>query len=163
MQKVYNIIDTAEDQAAARFNSAIAEAKALTGELTQEDAVQYTKKHLEVADVFSIAVADSVARTGEFTQEQLKQFAKFKAPKNPQEAYQREDAERVELAAFDRFKVMRHNVTRYELDTEGTTGKPIPLRFLYSVKLADDGTYLKHKARLILQGHAGYILSLIHI
>ena len=109
-------------------------------------------------DVFSIAVAESIARTGEFTQEQLKEFAKLKAPKNPQEAYQREDAElwkaaeRVELAAFDRFKVMRHNVTQQDLDNDGITGRPVPMRFIYNVKLADDGTYLKHKARLILRG-----------
>ena len=88
MQKVYTVIDTAEDQAAAEFNHAIAEAKAETGEFSVSDATIYTKKHLAVLDVFSIAVAESIARTGEFTQEQLKQFAKLKAPKNPQEAYQ---------------------------------------------------------------------------
>ena len=165
MQKVYTVIDTAEDQAAAEFNHAIAEAEAETGEFSVSDATIYTKKHLAVLDVFSIAVAEMTARTGEFTQEQLKQFAKLKPPKNPKEAYQREDAElwkaaeRVELAAFDRFKVMRHNVTQQDLDNDGITGRPVPMRFIYSVKLADDGTYLKHKARLILQGHAGYITS----
>jgi hypothetical protein len=122
----------------------------------------------EQADVFTAAVVKEMATKKDYTEEQLNAFARAPPPKNYEEAMKREDAPLwdaavcVELAAFDKFDIMEHRVTRTEIQSRGIRGRPIPLKMLFDVKRNDDGTYAKHKVRCILMGHSGFLVSGIH-
>ena len=173
MQKIYSVIDAAESKIIDDFalKSSNIKPESIGDGSNVIEACAYATSVLTnaewniAADRLTICVAQSLSTTGEFIQEELKSFVKLPAPKNPEEAATRPDAklwakaEEVELAAFDKFNVMKHDLTMQQLKADGITGRPIPPEFIYSVKLNDDGSYQKHKARLILKGHKGYITA----
>ena len=119
-------------------------------------------------DVFTAAVVKEMSVKKDFTDEQLNAFARMPPPKNYEEAMRREDAPlweaavRTELAAFDKYDIMEHQVSRKEIRERGIRGRPIPLKMLFEVKRNDDGTYAKHKVRCILMGHSGFLVSGVH-
>ena len=119
-------------------------------------------------DAFTAAVIKEVSILQNYTAEQLNAFAKLPPPKTYDEAIEREDgplweaAVATELAAFDKYDVMEHRVSRADLRNRGIRGRAIPLKLLYDVKKNDDGSYAKHKARCILMGHSGFLVEGIH-
>jgi hypothetical protein len=105
--------------------------------------------------------------TDRFTKADLDRFSKMTPPIDYEEAMRREDAAiweaavKIELSSFDKHGVMSHDHTEKELRDKGITASPVPLKFIFSVKTNEDG-YDKHKARLVLQGHKGYMTPGIH-
>ena len=116
-------------------------------------------------DEFALNVMLELAEQLKFSKEQLDQFARAEPPKDFEEAMTRPDAKlyelatAVELSAFDKYDVIRHNVSRGELTVRGIDGKTIPMQLLFEVKRNEDGSYLKHKCRCILLGHQGFLTA----
>jgi hypothetical protein len=61
-----------------------------------------------------------------------------------------------EAAAFEKLKVMSFLHTREELEADGITGRPIPIKVVATVKKHPDGRYDRHKIRLVMCGHPAY-------
>ena len=61
-----------------------------------------------------------------------------------------------EAAAFEKLKVMSFLHTREELEADGVTGRPIPIKVVATVKKHPDARYDRHKIRLVMCGHPAY-------
>eukprot|EP01047_Picozoa_sp_COSAG01_P085352 COSAG01_NODE_18720_length_1057_cov_167.760960_1_plen_173_part_00 len=85
-------------------------------------------------------------------------------PESKAIAFTRPDSElwkrayNIEHRAFNRLKVMTHGHTAKWLRDNGITDRPVPLKHILYVKKAD-GNYDKHKCRLVLCGHKGFMIA----
>eukprot|EP01048_Picozoa_sp_COSAG05_P005498 COSAG05_NODE_327_length_11345_cov_16.236884_9_plen_215_part_01 len=101
----------------------------------------------------------------------MKNMSKWKglpAPTSIKEALSRPDAVlwreslQSEIMTFVKLNVMSNGHTAKELDAQGVTAKPIPLKYVFKVKWDPSGNYLKHKARLCLVGCPRYCIAGVH-
>ena len=90
-------------------------------------------------------------------------------PKNHDDALSRPDAAywviamEKELKAFDAMGVMQHDLTNQEINDLGLGGKSaVPLMWVYDLKISPSGEYEKHKARIVLCGHKGFMVKGVH-
>jgi len=124
--------------------------------------------YMERTDAFTTAVIKEISILKMSTTEQLNTLTKLPPPKTDDETIAREDgptweaAVATELAAFDKYDIMEHRVSRADLRNRGIRGRAIPLEVLNEVKKNDDGSYAKHKERCILMGHSGFLVEGIH-
>ena len=94
----------------------------------------------------------------------MEEWINLPAPESYEQAMNRPDAAMwqhavdVEHAAFEKLEVMSHNHTRDEYIAQGVADKPVPLKYVFGVKKKPDGSYDKHKCRMVLCGHSGYMI-----
>eukprot|EP01047_Picozoa_sp_COSAG01_P053391 COSAG01_NODE_5719_length_4077_cov_50.179990_2_plen_231_part_00 len=105
---------------------------------------------------------DEIAR--QLSPEIMKTWINLPPPESKAIALTRPDSElwkrayNIEHRAFNRLKVMTHGHTAKWLRDNGITDRPVPLKHILSVKKAD-GNYDKHKCRLVLCGHKGFMIA----
>jgi len=122
--------------------------------------------YTERTDAFTTAVIKEISILKMSTTEQLNTLRSCRRLND--ETIAREDGPTwkavvaTELAAFDKYDVMEHRVSRADLRNRGIRGRAIPLEVLYEVKKNDDGSYAKHKVRCILMGYSGFLVEGIH-
>ena len=73
------------------------------------------------------------------------------------------DAAEKELKSFDALGVMQHDCNPEQIAEMGLENiSAVPLRWVWDIKVSPSGEYLKHKARLVLCGHSGYMIRGVH-
>ena len=98
------------------------------------------------------------------TAEGLKTWAHLPDPKKYEEAMSRPDAElwkkafNKEHEAFHRLKVMEHGHTIESARAAGATTRPVPMKHVLCIKRDPLGNYQKHKVRLVMCGHRGFMI-----
>ena len=98
------------------------------------------------------------------TPEGMKTWAHLPDPKTYAEAMSRPDAElwkqafNKEHEAFHRLKVMEHGHTIESARAAGATTRPVPMKHILCIKRDPLGNYQKHKVRLVICGHRGFMI-----